>query len=114
MPHIRKQLAAAIAALGALGITTPGASADFGLGVPVGTVASPIGNPVGGVAPCGRVTPEGQGGTGSSEQQICQGAGLVFVGPADAQIVSVIGPTIIGPTAVGNVAVSAGDVAIGN
>lgn len=118
MPNTPKCLVAAIAAIGVLGIAAPGASADPGspgfFGVPgVAVGPSPVGNNVGIVGPCGRSTPEGQGGTGTAnENEICQGGGLAFVGPAMGQAVSIIGPTIIGPTAVGNIAMGAGDVAI--
>jgi hypothetical protein len=73
--------------------------------------------PVGGGAvagPCGRPTAgQGQGGSGTVSTQVCQGAGLTFIGPAIGEIASVVGPTIIGPAFVGNSIVSAGNVAVG-
>lgn len=114
----RSRVVVAIAAIAVVAIAAPGASADPGFpgfsGVPgVAVAPSPVGNVAGLIGPCGRSTPQGQGGTGSANQnQICQGAGLVFVGPAVGQVVSIVGPTIIGPAAVGNIALGAGDVAV--
>ena len=55
---------------------------------------------------------EGQGGTGGTQQIVCPGAGLVFIGPSTA-IDTVVGPTIISPGFAGIVAVSNGPVAVG-
>ena len=66
----------------------------------------------GGPNPCGDIPGgDGQGQTGGTQNEICQGAGVVFIGPAVGQVASVVGPTIIGPTNVGAVNVSAGDIA---
>jgi len=54
---------------------------------------------------------DGQGQTGGTQNLICQGAGLIFVGPAVGQVAAVIGPTVIGPVSAGAVNVSAGDIA---
>lgn len=111
MPNPRKSLVAAIAATAVLAVVAPGASAEVPFGL--GPANSPVGNGAGLIGLCGRNTPEGQGGTGAVAPQICQGAGLVFMGPSVGQITSVIGPTIIGPTVIGNVGVGAGNVAVG-
>jgi len=116
MMPLRKLLIAALAAGAVLAAGAPAADASpiapgFGVGVPI--VASP-GPGFSAAGPCAdsRGT-EGQGGTARTSNQVCMGAGLTFIGPATAQIASVIGPTIIGPTAVGQVVVSAGNVATG-
>jgi hypothetical protein len=57
---------------------------------------------------------EGQGATGGTTNHICQGSGLVFVGPALGQVAAVIGPTVIGPAVIGTTVVSAGDAAAGS
>jgi hypothetical protein len=58
-------------------------------------------------------TPSQQGATGGTTNSICQGGGVVFVGPSVGQVATVIGPTVIGPATIGNAIVSAGDVAAG-
>jgi hypothetical protein len=116
MRHIRKHLAVAIAAIGVLAVAAPGASAVGFTGFPVpagGLAPSPIGGNAGAPAPCGRATANGQGSTGTADPQVCQGAGLVFVGPSTGQIATVIGPTIIGPAVIGSSVVSAGHTIVG-
>jgi hypothetical protein len=120
MPSIPKRFAAAIATVGVLAIGAPGAGAATSFPVPSG-FGGLAGFVPGGVAagngiagafgPCSRPSAEGQGGTGAADHQVCQGAGLSFIGPAIGQVATVIGPTIIGPVANVNVAVSAGAVA---
>ena len=51
--------------------------------------------------------------TGGTENQICQGGGLVFVAPAVGQVATVVGPTIIGPSQNGTIFVSPGNVIAG-
>ncbi|HTE61129.1 MAG TPA: hypothetical protein VK631_12320 [Solirubrobacteraceae bacterium] len=116
MLPLRKSLVAALAAGAVLAAGAPAADANpiapgFGVGVPI--VASP-GPGFSAAGPCSdsRGT-EGQGGTARISNQVCMGSGLSFVGPAVAQIASVVGPTIIGPSAVGTVIVSAGNAAAG-
>jgi hypothetical protein len=122
MPSAPKRLAAAIATVGVLAIGAPGAgAATGGFQVPSGFSGwggfVPGGFPAadngiaGAFGPCSRPSAEGQGGTGAADHQVCQGAGLSFIGPAIGQIATVIGPTIIGPAANLNVVVSAGAVA---
>lgn len=115
MLSTRKRLAAAIAAISLLATTAPGASAAItgfpgfpGVAPPLGL--SPLGAGAGSFGPCSRSSAEGQAGTGTISNQVCQGGGLSFVGPSLGQVASVIGPTIIGPTSVGSVVVSAGNV----
>jgi hypothetical protein len=114
MLSTRKRLAAAIAAIGVLATAAPGASAAI-TGFPGFPGVAPLGLPAAGNAAgalgnCSRSSAEGQAGTGTISNQVCQGGGLSFVGPAVGQVASVIGPTIIGPTSIGSVVVSAGNV----
>jgi hypothetical protein len=118
MPTTPTRLAAAIAAIGALAVVAPGPSAAAtGFPVPsafTGFVPGAAGNGIAGAfGPCSRPTAQGQGGTGTAGQQVCQLDGLSFIGPAIGQVATVIGPTIIGPVANVNVAVSAGAVGVG-
>ncbi|HEY2704980.1 MAG TPA: hypothetical protein VGL20_14940, partial [Candidatus Dormibacteraeota bacterium] len=62
---------------------------------------------------CSNHSAEGQGATAGTENKVCQGGGLVFIGPSLGQVAAVIGPTIIGPAQVGTAVVSAGNVAAG-
>lgn len=66
-----------------------------------------------GGGPCGDLPGgDGQGATGGTYAEICQGTGVVFVGPAVGQEVAVIGPRLVGPVnGVGSVNTSAGDIA---
>lgn len=55
---------------------------------------------------------DGQGATGGTTTEVCQGAGVVFIGPQVGQVATVIGPTVIGPVAgVGSINTSAGGIA---
>jgi hypothetical protein len=67
-----------------------------------------------GLGICATAGVEGQGGTGGTANHICQGSGLVFVGPSVGQVAAVIGPTIIGPAVIGATVVAAGDGAVGS
>jgi len=57
---------------------------------------------------CSPPTGEGLGAPGSITNAICNGAGIVFVGPAVGQVATVIGPVVIGPNNIGSSVVSAG------
>jgi hypothetical protein len=123
---IRRAFLAAVAATAALVVSAPAAGAST---FPGGTIPGLLGGAAGaGLAfpgggggasavagPCGRPSAgELQGGSGTTQNQVCMGAGLSFVGPSVGQIATVIGPTIIGPAFVGASVVSAGNVAIGS
>ena len=80
---------------------------------PYGAAGAGAGRSIAGA--CGRpTTGEGQAGNGTVSNQVCQGAGLTFIGPSIGEIASVVGPTIIGPAFVGSTIVSTGNVAIGH
>jgi hypothetical protein len=100
MMRIRQCVAVLGVGLAALGGPLIGAGAAFG----VGSFDSGLCSDPGVVAP---------GATGGTENRICQGSGLVFVGPQVGQIATVVGPTIIGPGFVGNAVSSAGSVVAG-
>lgn len=114
---IRSTVVCALVASAALAAGAPaaGASTPFTLpafAVPASGAVLPtaVGNPVGQQGACGTATgPQGQARTGGTNNPVCVGAGLSFVGPAIGQIATVIGPTIIGPAVVGNSIVSAGN-----
>jgi hypothetical protein len=117
MKRTRNLLIAAAAAAGLLTAAAPAANASTaspspyvlpatGWTVPPGTGIGARSQP--GVCGLGGNS-DGQGGTAGVENVVCQGGGLVFVGPAVGQIASVIGPTIIGPAVVGSLVVSAGN-----
>ena len=61
--------------------------------------------------PCGIDNAQLQGDTGGTNNQVCMGAGLAFIGPSIGQVATVIGPTIIGPAVVGSINVGAGNIA---
>jgi hypothetical protein len=117
----RTLLAAALAAAALLaGAPAAGAStvplARFSL--PIGLPRYPALTPLLGVpfsggpvsAPCSAAHGgDGVGSTGGTTSVVCQGGGLIFIGPSIGQIANVIGPTIIGPAVIGNVIVSAGN-----
>lgn len=66
--------------------------------------------PVPGAGNCSPPTiGQGQGSPGGNSHTICQGAGLIYIGPAVGQIATVIGPTVIGPAVIGASNVSAGN-----
>jgi hypothetical protein len=54
---------------------------------------------------------DGQGPTGTVNTDICQGSGVMFVGPQIGQVASVIGPTVIGPVSGVAVNTAAGGIA---
>src|SRR6266513_3132805 len=54
---------------------------------------------------------DGQGATGGTNNEVCQGSGVIVLGPQVGQVATVIGPTIIGPSTVGVVNTSAGGIA---
>jgi hypothetical protein len=131
MISIRRPCVAALAAIAALAVGTPVASAiTFPTALPslgavplgagwngAGTGALPIaaggnGALAAGACDTNRVT-EGQGGTAGTQNQVCQGSGLSFIGPSIGQIANVMGPTIVGPAVIGTLIVSAGNAAGG-
>jgi hypothetical protein len=79
----------------------------------VGGVA-PVTTPVGSPCTVAQVPAGvGTGNAGTAPTMLCQGTGLIFVGPMIGQIAAVIGPTTIGPAVVGPTVVSAGAGAAG-
>lgn len=99
----RRFRTAAFAAMIGLSVAAPALRANADIVTPV----------PGGAGNCSSSSNEGQGGTGGTENKICQGAGLVFVAPSVGQVATVVGPTIIGPSQVGTVVVSPGNVVAG-
>jgi hypothetical protein len=98
MRSLRIAVAAAIAGIAVMGAATPLADAQV---IPT--------------APCSYVqVPTGPAGNpGTAPIQVCQGAGLSFVGPVIGQLGSVVGPTTIGPAVIGVTAAAAGNVGVG-
>jgi hypothetical protein len=117
MIALRSPLVAALVAAATLAVGAPAADATVATSSLLPVAAPTAGSFPGGrgAGVCSRSSgPEGQGGTGEVAHQVCQGAGLVFIGPSSGQISTVIGPTIISPGFAGTVVVSAGDaVAVG-
>jgi hypothetical protein len=113
---IRRSCVAGLAAVAALAVGAPMASAiTFPTTLPFG--ALPFGAGGGGAITSGacdttRIT-EGQAATGGVQSQVCQGSGLSFIGPSVGQVATVMGPTIIGPAVIGTLIVSAGNAAGG-
>ena len=66
-----------------------------------------------GPSACSNHSIEGQGATAGTENKICMGGGLVFIGPSVGQVATLIGPTVIGPAQIGSAVVSAGNVVAG-
>lgn len=119
MMRTRKRLAVVLGVMGVLAIGGPVASASAATtaSVPMSTAVVPQGLSAFDGAPldpggCADVSPS-QGTTGGTQNQICQGSGLAFVGPSVGQVATVIGPTVIGPANIGNLIASAGSVAAG-
>jgi hypothetical protein len=113
---IRRPFVAALAAMAALAVATPVASASVfpTATLPFSADPSAIGGNTSLAGPCGSSRPTaGQGDTGHVANQVCQGAGLSFIGPSIGQISTVVGPTIIGPAVIGNLITSSGDAAGG-
>lgn len=99
----RKFRTAAFAAIVGLSVAAPALRANADIVTPVPD----------GAGNCSSSSNEGQGAPGGTENKICQGGGVVFVGPSVGQVATVIGPTIIGPSQVGTVVVSPGNVVAG-
>jgi hypothetical protein len=94
----RRRLAAVVpAVLLAIGAPVPGARALGAEALPTDT--------------CGHTSVEGQAATAGTTDEICVGSGLVQIGPAVGQAVTLAGPTITGSATIGTSVVSAGDVA---
>lgn len=90
-----------LAAVSVMGMLVIGASAAS-----AGAVTAPV-------SPCSSgFDATGQGETAGTTAEVCQGGGLVFIGPAVGQIAAVTGPTIISPAVLGTVVVSAGNVVV--
>jgi hypothetical protein len=99
---IRRAVVASLAAAAALAVAGPVADAGA-----AGIITSTLG-------PCGTTAgPEGQGGPGQTNNQICMGSGLLSVGPSSGQVARVVGPTVAGEAVIGTLIVSAGDAAAG-
>jgi hypothetical protein len=120
----RRTLAAAVLAAAAVAAWTPATRASTtqtaGLGAltpwPAASLAQPFAAPAGGAggSGCGPAHGnEGQGGNGGSEDIVCAGVALVFIGPSVGGINNVIGPTIISPGFAGVVITSNGNSAVG-
>ncbi|MEN3278879.1 MAG: hypothetical protein V7607_19 [Solirubrobacteraceae bacterium] len=110
----RTPLAAALA-VAALAVGAPAAGAATWPISPVLPSVAPAGLALPGnaVGQCGTVSQEGQGRASGNEASVCQGAGLVFIGPSVGQLATIVGPTIISPGFVGRVVQSTGNVAVG-
>ena len=81
-------------------------------GVGTGAVVAGAGGSAAGT--CGLSEgPHGQGATGGTDNQVCEGAGTAFVAPSVGQASSVVGPNISGSTQIGTQVTSAGDVMAG-
>jgi hypothetical protein len=115
MMSTRRDAAVRLGAAGLLAMAGAALSAGASSGpgaVPDGTFAPPLAI-AGGPDSCGdNDHVEQQGGAAGTVAKVCQGGGLVFIGPAVGQVAAVIGPTVIGPAQVVGV-VSAGDAILG-
>jgi hypothetical protein len=94
MMSSRTRRAAVVVAIAGLSVCAPAVSANAEASASptppdLGVAALDGGGP----ANCSSDSMDGVGKSGSIDNKICQGGGLVFVGPS-----TVIGPTIIGPT----------------
>jgi hypothetical protein len=108
MMHTPKRIAVTLGVAGVLAIggsvasawttMTASPSARYDL-APPGLLA--LNDPSGAEA-CTRHSNDGQGGTPGTEPQVCQGAGLSFIGPT-VVLTTQIGPTVIGPAQVNSV-----------
>jgi hypothetical protein len=112
----RRTLLAAVLAAAAMAALAPAADASTTLlPWPGGAGAVGVGAPGSlGATGCGPAHgSEGQGAVGVTENSVCGGVNLVFVGPAVGNVSSVIGPTIMGPGFAGQVIVGNGATAAG-
>ena len=98
MRSFRTAVATALAAIGLMGAAT--ADAQVAPATPVGAPCTTTVVPIG----------QGVGNPGTAPQQVCQGAGLTYIGPTIGQVGTIIGPTTIGPAVIGVSAVAAGNV----
>ena len=92
-------VAAALASVAVVGVATPSADAQAIPTAPCSYVQVPIG--------------PADGNPGTSPIQVCQGAGLSFIGPTIGQLGTVIGPITIGPAVIGLNAAAMGNVGAG-
>jgi hypothetical protein len=109
-----KRLAIVLGVAGVLAVggSAIGAGPAAAAGLPVRPDLLALDGLPGGADACSSHTAEQQGATAGTESKVCQGGGLVFVGPAVGQVATVMGPTVIGPAQVSAV-VSAGNVGAG-
>ena len=101
----RAAVVTAIASIAVIGIATPSANAQAIPAIPVpATPCTYIQVPIG----------PADGNPGTSPIQVCQGAGLSFVGPMIGQLGSVVGPVTIGPAVVGSAGAAMGNIGAGS
>jgi hypothetical protein len=102
-----KRLAVVLAVTGVLAIggSVAGASAASAAGLAL------FDGVPGGAEACTNKSVEGQGATAGTENRVCQGSGLTFIGPSLGQAATMVGPTIVGTPLIGTSVVAAGDVA---
>lgn len=114
MMPTRKRLAVVLGVAGvvAVGGSAISAGAAAAASLPARPELLALDSLSGGPDACSSHTAEQQGANAGTESKVCQGGGLVFVGPAVGQVATVIGPTVIGPAQVSAV-VSAGSVGAG-
>jgi len=103
MMDIRKRLAVRLGVTGVLAIggSVAGACATMSTSLPARSGLLALNDPAGARA-CSTNSNDGQGGTPGTAPQVCQGAGLSFIGPA-VVLTTQIGPTTIGPAQVNSV-----------
>src|SRR5258708_17072120 len=107
MMPTQKRLAVVLAVTGVLAIggSVAGAGAASAAGLPL------FDGVPGGAEACSNTNVEGQGATAGTENKICQGSGLTFIGPSLGQAATMVGPTFVGTPLIGTSVVSAGNVA---
>jgi hypothetical protein len=103
MPSTVTRRVAAAATLVALAIAAPVATADAA----GPTAGYPVGVPPGNGC-LGPISPSGVGDAGATDNQVCGGLVLAFVGPDVGQVATVVAPTIIGSVVNAPVTASAG------
>jgi hypothetical protein len=113
MMHTAKRWAIAFGVTGVLALAGAAAGTPTLAGLLSGTGAIPsaplaFGDGPKGAQGCTDDSTSQQAPTGGTVGQICQGAGLSFIGPSIGQVASVMGATVIGPANV-NSTVSAGN-----